>query len=155
VVWKTIVKGAIKGAFSTFITIIIPLWIIGSIGRIFEEAIQQSFEVQQITIGGYELEKYFVLIIFISLIIGVLEESKDWRILGRSLHIALFVFSFLLIYMILQGGMFSREIVVGKQIIVISIDLRLPLYAYGFLIVFPSVTSSLIDMLSSISSTSE
>ncbi len=154
-VWKTIVKGAIKGAFSTFITIIIPLWIIGSIGRIFEEAIQQSFEVQQITIGGYELEKYFVLIIFISLIIGVLEESKDWRILGRSLHIALFVFSFLLIYMILQGGMFSREIVVGKQIIVISIDLRLPLYAYGFLIVFPSVTSSLIDMLSSISSTSE
>ncbi len=154
-VWKTIVKGAIKGAFSTFVTIIIPLWIIGSIGGIFERAIQQSFKIQQIVIGAYGLEKYFVLIIFISLIIGVLEESKDWRILGKSLHIALFVFSFLLIHMMLQGGIFSREIIVDKQIIDVSIDLRLPLYAYGFLIVLPSVISSLIDMLPSVNSVSE
>ena len=146
--WKHIIKGVLKGLGSSIISIVIPLWLISSIGSYFERALYEGFQTQYVFIVEYNLEAYFALIIFLSAIIGVLEESNEWRILGKSLRLGLFVISFLLIYTILDGGVFSRTVVVNNVVAEITIDLRLILYAYGFFIVLPTVIATLIDMFS-------
>ena len=82
--WNHIIKGVLKGLGSSIISIVIPLWLISSIGSYFERALYEGFQTQYVFIVEYNLEAYFALIIFLSAIIGVLEESNEWRILGKG-----------------------------------------------------------------------
>ena len=146
--WKHVIKGALKGLGSSIVAIIIPLWLISSIGSYFEKALYEGLQTQYVFTVGYNVETYFALIIFLSVIIGVLEESVEWRTLGKSLRLALFTTSFLLIYTIINGGIFSKTIIINNTVMEVTIDLRLILYAYGFFIVLPTVVATLIEIAS-------
>jgi len=144
--WKSIIKGVLKGLGTSIVTIIIPLWLISSIGGYFEKSLYESFKTEYVFTVEYNVEAYFATIIFLSIIIGVLEESRVWKVLGKSLRLALFIISFLLIYTLLESGIFSRTVIVDNVAVEVTIDLRLILYAYGFLIVLPTVIATLMEI---------
>ena len=137
-----------KGLGTSIVTIIIPLWLISSIGGYFEKSLYEVFKTEYVFTVEYNVETYFAIIIFLSIIIGVLEESNVWKVLGKSLRLALLIISFLLIYTLLGGGIFSRTVIVSNVTAEVTIDLRLILYAYSFLIVLPTVIATLIEIFS-------
>lgn len=151
--FKTIIKGGLKGLAEVFISIVIPITVISYLAT-KAAGLEKYVSMTEIQFR-YPIEQILVPLVFMYILFGILEEHKTWRYIGGGLKIFVNIIGFIIIFMLLNGGIINYTGIVEGIKISVTADFRPFIYVYASLILLPSVVASVINMASKASRVSE
>lgn len=153
--FKIILKGALRGLLEVLVTIAIPLYVIYTLATKYITVIPNV----PLTLKGlrypYSIEEIIIILAFVYILIAILEEHKTWRVLGASLKMFIAIICFLILYTLLNGGILNYSGTIMGYDVIATIDIRIFLYLYGVLIVFPSLLAFILEISGKASGASE
>lgn len=153
--FKTIIKGALRGLAEVMVSMVIPMYILYTLATRYLSTIPEAPLILKEVRLGYSIEEIIIVLVLLYVLIAIVEEHETWRTLGAALKTFIMIAGFLVLYTFLGGGILSYSGVIGGYEVIVSINVSILIYLYGILVVFPTILASIMEIASKASGTSE